>query len=100
MNGVLPPKLSLVVDILIQRYAVVIFHDDILVFSGKVYIVNFYNVRIVQHRDNPRFVAESPDELFIGQIFFFQQFYGDDPVFHQILRLKDIGHTPAANQLF
>ena len=68
MDGILPPQLTLVADILIQGDAIDIFHDDILISAGKVHIKHLDDVGVVQHGNDLGLVSEPADKLVVGQV--------------------------------
>ena len=63
VHCVAPFQHALLLDVVGQRYAVDVLHDDELHLVGEAYVVDLHDVRVREKRDRLRFVPETAQEL-------------------------------------
>mgnify|MGYP003160387562 CR=1 FL=1 len=86
--------------VLLQRDAVHIFHDNILQTVRHGYIVNLYDVGMIQDGNSLGLVFEAADQLLVIQEFLFQYLNGDGIAGPGIGAAVDVGHAAHADQTF
>ena len=96
---ILPCQHLLIVDILLERDAVDILHDDKLELIREADVVHLDDVRMRQECDRLRLIAEAAQEFLILGELLFQDLDGHDLVVHNVSRFVDIGHAADTDQL-
>ncbi len=94
MDGLFPSDRALLPDVLLQRNAV-----DILHAVAEIHIEYPDDIRMRQHGDRLRLVAETAAELLVVEVLFLEDLDRDMPVFQQIVGLEYDGHTAEPNEL-
>lgn len=84
VHRIFPVEHVFAVDVVFQRNAVNVLHDDILHLVRKAHIVNFYNIRVGHHGDCLGLVAEPPLEFFTLGVFIFENLHGNNTIIQHI----------------
>ena len=98
VHSILPVQNLLAVNVILQRDAVNIFHDDILHLFRKSHIVDFHNIGMGQHCNCLGFIPEPPLELLTLGILRLQDFNSYNTVVQNINSAVYIGHTALTDE--
>ena len=99
MHRVAPFEHALLLDVVGERDAVDILHDDKLHLVGEAYVVNFHDVRVREKRDRLRFVPEAAQELIAARKLGFKYLYSNNAVLNNVAGAVDIRHSSDADKL-
>ena len=94
-----PLDLALLLDVLLERDAVHIFHDDVLDAVAEADVVHLDDVRVREHRDRLRFVSEAPEEIAVVRELLPEDLDGDPAVLDAVIRAVNVRHAALADQL-
>ena len=97
--SILPCEDLLLLDVLLQRNTVDIFHNDILYLLREAHVVYLYDIRMREHCYRLGLISETAEELFVLCKFLFQYLYGDSFVVDDIDSLVYLCHAADADKL-
>ena len=92
-----PAKAALLLDILLERDPVEIFHDDIVEIVVEGHVVDLDNISVVQNRDGAGFIFKAHAKLLVGQKFLLEHLDGDRAAVLHVDRAVDNGHAAHAD---
>ena len=83
----------------VQTFAIHIFHDEVVDFSGLAHVKGAHDILVVQFGGGATFLIKALDKLWIARHFLRKNFNGDQAVKRKLLGEKYGGHG-AGSQFF
>ena len=96
MHRFLDADHPLLLDIILERNAVDIFHDDVLERGAVTHVEDLDDVRVIEQGDRAGLVAEASAEFLVVEVFLTQYFDCHDRAGVEVLRLVNDSHTAVA----
>ena len=75
MHRFLPADVLLLIDILLERDAIDILHDNVLQAVAEAHIVYLDNIRMGKNGNRFGFILKPAGEFLVGEVFILKDFY-------------------------
>ena len=99
MHRVAPFQDALLLDVVGQRDAVNVLHNDKLHLVRESDVVYLDDIRVREKRNRLRFVPETAQELIAARKLRFKYLYSNNAVLNNVAGAVDIRHSPDADKL-